>query len=62
MKFVVFMKVHASATVEVETDSAEEAMEIADSEYTEAPISICHQCNNHISDPTFGDPVEAIEA
>lgn len=60
MKYRVFMKVHATAVVEVDADSADDALEVASEEYCETAIPICHQCSDDISDPTYGEPVEAV--
>lgn len=61
MRYRVAMKVYATAWVEVEADDPEEAMRRADDEYAETGISICHQCGHEMSDPTYGDPVEAMQ-
>ena len=60
-KFNVFFTVHATAMVTVEAASEDDAKRLAAEEYADTPISICHQCSSEISDPAYGEAVDACE-
>lgn len=60
-QYRVWMRVVATTSVEIEADSAEEAMAKAYDEYGEGPVGICHQCSHEISEPTITEALEAVE-
>jgi len=60
-KYRVWMQIAATACVEVEAESEEEAKQIAEDENMNATISLCHQCSHQVSEPTFGEAIEALE-
>ncbi|PZQ55756.1 MAG: hypothetical protein DI555_06940 [Novosphingobium pentaromativorans] len=61
MKYRVYMKIVATGIVEVDADSQAEAIELANEEYADGHVSICHQCSDEIDDPTYIHAVEAVE-
>ncbi len=60
-KYRVWMTVAGSTSVVIEASSENEAIEIANDQYAETQVSICHQCSSEISEPTIIEAVEAVE-